>query len=405
MLHEQRFTVSFEYPVHFVDGVFSMENTALRDALCRREPARRHRVALVLEERVKACFPGLSADIERYFRHHGEQLALAAPPLAVAGGEECKNDPDAPERLARWFDSLGLDRQSFVVIVGGGSLLDMAGWAAAITHRGLRVVRVPTTVLAQNDSGVGVKNGVNAYGKKNFFGTFSPPFAVLSDPRFLETLEPRDKVSGMAEAVKVALIKDRDFFEWIEARADALAAFDLRIVSELVRRCAVLHLEHIATSGDPFELGSSRPLDFGHWVAHKLESLSRYSVRHGEAVAIGIAIDSLYSADQGLFSAPAADRVVALLDRLGLPIWDERLEHRSPTGRRVVLDGIQEFREHLGGELTLMMLESIGRGREVREVDEAAFDRVMDGLARRFAERSHGAVRGRPLRVDAEAAG
>jgi 3-dehydroquinate synthase len=342
---------------------------------------------VLLEERVSALWPALLGDIEAYFGHHGARLTLAGPPRVVPGGEECKNDAQAPTRLAEWFDALGMDRQSFVVIVGGGALQDMAGYAAAITHRGLRVVRVPTTVLSQNDSGMGVKNGVNAFGKKNFFGVFAPPFAVLDDFRFLETLDSRDKVSGMAEAVKVALIKDAPFFEWIVSEASRLASFEIAAVSELIRRCAMLHLDHIATSGDPFELGSSRPLDFGHWAAHKLEALSEFQLRHGEAVAVGIALDTWHSVEIGKLREADAERVTALIERIGLPTWDARLDAADGSGVRLVLGGIREFREHLGGDLTVMMLEGIGKGCEVRELDEAVVARSIARLRARSIER------------------
>lgn len=400
MLHVQRFTVSYEYPVHFGSSVFSPESTALVEAICRREPSRVHRVAFVVEERVAELWPSLVRDIHRYAAHHSGRLKLAGEPRRVPGGEECKNDPQAPGRLAEWFDALGMDRQSFIVIVGGGALQDMVGYAAAITHRGVRVVRVPTTVLSQNDSGVGVKNGVNAFGKKNFLGTFAPPFAVVTDFDFLGTLEPRDKVAGMAEAVKVALIKDGAFFEWLVAQADGLARFEMGAVSELVQRCAILHLAHIAGAGDPFELGSSRPLDFGHWAAHKLESLSGYTVRHGEAVAIGIALDTRYSVEVGLLGAADCERVLSLLERIGLPTWDARLDARGDEGRSVVLDGIREFREHLGGDLTLMMLEGLGAGREVRSVDEPSMERALDWLRAR-AGAAHSRRRDRAALLDA----
>lgn len=382
MLHLQRFSVSYDYPVYFGTRVFSAENTALVDALSRREPGRCHRAAFVVEARVAELFPQLLSDIEAYAARHSGRLVLADRPRVVSGGEACKTEARAPEQLAAWFDAIGLDRQSFVVIVGGGALLDMAGYAAAITHRGIRQVRVPTTVLSQNDSGVGVKNGVNAFGKKNFLGTFAPPFAVLDDFSFLSTLESRDKIAGMAEAVKVALIKDPAFFAWLDENAAALHRFELAAVSESIRRCAVLHLNHIA-GGDPFELGSSRPLDFGHWAAHKLESLSGYTVRHGEAVGIGIALDSRYSVETGLLSSADGERVLSVLERIGLPTWHPLLDERDAAGHRKVLAGIAEFREHLGGELTLMMLEGLGQGHEVRELDEAAVERCIDALRAR----------------------
>ena len=195
--------------------------------------------------------------------------------------------------------ALRIDRHSFVLAIGGGALLDVVGFAAATLHRGVRLVRMPTTVLAQNDAGVGVKNGINAFGAKNLLGTFAPPFAVINDSRFLSTLDRRDQIAGMAEAVKVALIRDRGFFAWISAHADALAAFAPDAVDHLIQRCAELHLQHIACGGDPFEQGSARPLDFGHWAAHKLEMLTGHAVRHGEAVAIGIALDCGYSVEAG----------------------------------------------------------------------------------------------------------
>src|SRR5690606_29750183 len=169
----------------------------------------------------------------------------------------------------------------------------------AIAHRGIRHLRVPTTVLSQNDSGMGVKNGINYRGKKNFVGTFSTPVAVFNDNLFLLTLDERAWLSGISEAVKVALIKDAGFFNWIERHADSLRRRDSADMDYLIFRYAELHLHHIA-GADPFGFGSSRPLDFGRWSAHKLEQLSDFEVLHGEAVAIGIALATVYSAIIGM---------------------------------------------------------------------------------------------------------
>src|SRR5205823_11964169 len=193
----------------------------------------------------------------------------------------------------------------------------MAGFAAATAHRGVRHVRIPTTTLSQADSGVGVKNGINAFGKKNFIGTFSVPFAVINDFEMLGSLPPRDKRAGYIEAVKVACIRDPDFFAAIEQDASRLREFEPGSMERLIHRCAELHVQHIATSGDPFEFGSARPLDFGHWAAHKLEQLSEYKIRHGEAVAIGIALDTIYSRKLGHLDAASAARVLDLLEALG----------------------------------------------------------------------------------------
>jgi 3-dehydroquinate synthase len=366
----QRFAVTLDYPVYFSERIFSLENPDFVAAISRKEPQRRHRCLFVVEERVAELWPALLTNIRAYTAAHSRSLQLACSPLVVPGGEDCKNDDRAPGQLLTRFEAEKMDRQSVVVIVGGGGLQDMVGYAAATAHRGLRVVRVPTTVLSQADSGVGVKNGVNAFGKKNFLGTFAAPFAVLADPEFLETLPPREAIAGMAEAVKVALIKDAQFFDWLAENAASLAKLDRTRVAKLVQHCAKLHLEHIATSGDPFELGTARPLDFGHWAAHKLESLSGYRISHGEAVAIGIALDTRYSAEIGLLRLEDAERVVALLEALGLSLWDSVLDLEDANGPRV-LAGLNEFREHLGGELCVTLLEQLGRGREVHQLDES----------------------------------
>ena len=218
--------------------------------------------------------------------------------------------------------------------IGGGAVLDLVGFVAATTHRGIRHIRVPTTVLAQNDSGVGVKNGVNAFGVKNMLGTFVPPVAVINDSAFIDVLPGRDKRAGMAEAVKVALIRDRAFFEWLEEKAAALALFASEPLDRLIRHCALLHMRQIAHGGDPFERGSGRPLDFGHWAAHKLEALSGYELRHGEAVAIGIALDTRYSVLAGLLPPGEDERVRALLERLGFALWHEACDARGADGKR-----------------------------------------------------------------------
>jgi 3-dehydroquinate synthase len=216
-----------------------------------------------------------------------------------------------------------------------------------------------------------VKNGVNLYEQKNFVGTFAPPFAVLNDLDFIETLPPRDKIAGMAEAVKVSLIRDAAFFEWLERHADDLVTFKRDAMSTMIRRCAELHMRQIAHGGDPFETGSARPLDFGHWAAHRLETLTHYHLRHGEAVAIGIALDIRYSVLARLLDQAAEERVHFLLDHLGFRLWHPALEMAMPNGRYAVLEGLREFREHLGGELTITLLSGIGVGVEVHEMDEA----------------------------------
>jgi len=252
--------------------------------------------------------------------------------------------------------------------------LDSTGYATAISHRGVKNIRIPTTVLSQNDSGVGVKNGINYKGKKNFLGTFSPPVAVFNDHNFLETLEHRDWRSGMAEAVKVALIKDKEFFNWLERNSGLLVQKNKTAMQYLVYRCAELHMEHIS-GGDPFEQGSSRPLDFGHWLAHKLEHLTDFLIRHGEAVAIGIAIDSAYSHLVEWLSKTDLDRIMHLLLNLGFELKHPKLLEKN---KLEIMDGLHDFREHLGGHLTIMLLEGIGKGKEINKMEPELINKSVD---------------------------
>ena len=363
------FAVPFRYAVHFTERVFDGANPVFAAAVSRLEPARRHRLLVVIDDGVERAHPTLIDSIGRYVAAHASRLQLAAEPIVVPGGERCKNDPALVTRLHERMAALGLDRQSFCVVIGGGAVQDMAGFAAATCHRGVRVVRLPTTVLGQNDSGVGVKNGVNAFGMKNFVGSFAVPFAVINDFAFLATLAQRDRVAGMAEAVKVALIRDARFFDWLCEHAGALARLEPEATRVMIRECARLHVEHIATGGDPFELGSSRPLDYGHWAAHKLESLTQHRLRHGEAVGIGLALDSRYSVEAGLLDPASGERIIRLLDELGFRLYDSALEARDDAGQLRVVEGLREFREHLGGELTISLLRAPGQAVNVHEMD------------------------------------
>ncbi len=376
---QETIDLSFRYTVHFTRGVFSPDNTLLRDTLAPsgRAPAK---VLFVLDRGLSQATPGLIDAIENYCRAHGQVLQLVRSPILVPGGESVKNSGLYTQIVQEAVNEFGVCRHSYIIAVGGGAVLDMAGYAAATSHRGVRLIRIPSTVLSQNDSGVGVKNGINAFGKKNFLGTFAPAVAVLNDFNFLETLSDRDWRSGISEAVKVALIKDSAFFETLEANARALAHRNMAAMEKLIHRCAQLHLEHIARVGDPFESGSSRPLDFGHWAAHKLEHLTSFELRHGEAVAIGMALDSTYACLKGMLPEAAWIRIVGLLDSLGFDLYHPEME------RPEIFEGLKEFREHLGGELCITLLEGIGHSIQVHEMDEELLKGAITAL-REFTTR------------------
>jgi 3-dehydroquinate synthase len=391
----QKVRVDFEYPVCFTTGVLAPSNLLLRDLVARSADRSPSDVVVVLDQGVLDHHPRLTEQILEYAQRHKTVLHLAAPVLVVPGGEAVKNDPRHVDAIHHTINEAGLCRHSYVVAIGGGAVLDAAGYAAATAHRGIRLIRVPTTVLAQDDSAMGVKNGINAFGKKNYLGTFAPPFAVINDASFLVTLPDRQWRAGVSEAIKAALIKDRAFFDYLEEHAAALRARDLSVMEQVIRRCAVLHLNHIASGGDPFELGSSRPLDFGHWSAHKLEQLTDHRLGHGEAVAIGIALDTTYSYLSGFLPEDDWRRILSLLPALGLSVYvpelgqnlDGGAEPGAAAGVPDVLDGLDEFREHLGGALTILMLRSIGAPFDVHDIRRDVMIRSI-GVLRDF-EHAH----------------
>lgn len=381
----QDFQVSFRYPVHFTEGLFDLGNPLFHEIIREAGSDLPKKVLAVVDRGLYRHHPGLLAEIEEYCREHDESIALTAAPLLLPGGEAVKNDPLHVTILHQAIQAAGLCRHSYVAAIGGGALIDTVGFAAATAHRGVRLLRVPTTVLAQADAAIGVKNSVNAMGQKNFLGVFSPPAAVFNDFAFLTTLSQKDWIGGVAESVKVALVKDAAFFDFLENRAEALEQRDPRSMREVIQRCAVLHLEHIATAGDPFEQGNSRPLDFGHWAAHRLELLSSFELGHGEAVAIGIALDTTYSYLAGLLQKAAWQRVLTLLNDLGFTLYVPQLDQRS-----AILQGLEDFRAHLGGRLAVMLLWDIGQGMEATEIDQRTVTAALDLLrqvTREYSER------------------
>ena len=377
----QKFAVEYSFPVIFTRDAFSGDNPALSDVLRNAGPGR-WRILVIIDSFVASAAPWLMEKIVRYADKHREIMELVLPPFVVRGGEVCKSDPVEVEQIHTLVEKNGLCRHSFILAIGGGAVLDAAGFAAATAHRGIRFIRMPTTTLSQNDSGVGVKNGINALGRKNFIGTFAPPFAVINDFSFLTTLPARELRAGISEAVKVALIKDRPFFDFLYANREKLAAFDPDTMERMIIRCAELHMDHIGTSGDPFEFGSSRPLDFGHWTAHKLEELTKGELRHGEAVAIGIALDSLYSFQQGLISEIQLHRILATLEGIGFQLYHPALSWFD------IGKALREFQEHLGGVLSIPLLSGIGNRIEAHDIDLETYRSCVATLGARVGKKS-----------------
>jgi 3-dehydroquinate synthase len=384
--YEMTFSVPFDFPVYFTKDLFHPQNDLLMSVIDRRREHRRHRVKVFLDSGVYQAIPDLRGRIEAYFNQREERLELEGTVDIVPGGAQGKKGWELAMRAMEAIAEEYLCRQSFVVAVGGGSFLDIIGLAASLVHRGLRLIRVPTTVLSQNDAGVGVKNGIDHRGMKNFAGTFAPPFAVLIDYRFLETLPGKYWTGGIAEAFKVAIIKDPEFFDFLCRNSGKLRQKDATVISTLVKRCAVLHLDHIRNNGDPFEFGSARPLDFGHWSAHKLEVLSGYGIGHGQAVSIGIAMDTYYAAGIGLITENERDTIIDALEKTGLPVWSDFLEKKTIEGGLEILEGLREFQEHLGGELNITLPDGIGQKVEIHEMDHKIIKAAICYLKRRASQ-------------------
>lgn len=373
--------VTFKHRIVFTREAFSAGNPELGEVLA--EGGGR-RAMVFIEETVAAVWPDLVNEIQTYFA--GIDIDFRGTSV-FPGGEAAKADDHLVKQVWAAIDAAHLDRHSYALVIGGGAFLDAVGYAAATAHRGVRLVRFPTTTLSQDDSGVGVKCAINAFGKKNWVGSFAVPYAVINDFSFLHSQNEETRRGGLIEAVKVALVRDREFFSWIVENLEALAALEPDALEACVEKSALLHARHIATGGDPFETGSSRPLDFGHWAAHKLEAMTSYQLFHAPAVGVGLALDTLYSARAGLLKFSIADQVLRVLDGLGISIYHPALDWVDDTGRRRVLDGLDEFREHLGGELTVLLLKDLGEGVDVHQFDEVMLGECINELRTRWESR------------------
>lgn len=375
----QSIDISFSVPqVHrlrFTHDILSEDRQVLLDLL--ESPAEQPaRVQVWCDENVAAARPELQQRIDALLASEPERVRRASRMQIVPGGEAVKNDIHILERMLKVFNAAELDRWSYVIAIGGGAMLDAVGFAAAIAHRGIRLIRLPTTTLAQADSALGVKNGVNLFQKKNWIGSFCTPWAVVNDTALLSTLPTRDFRCGFAESVKVALLKSSELLDTICADAKKIDDRQMDSALPIIRETALCHLRHITQGGDPFEQLEARPLDYGHWSAHKLETMTNFEMRHGEAVAIGVAIDTVYSARTLGLRDESVRKVLQCLADLGFS-----LNHPALANREELRQGLEEFRQHLGGRLTLTMLQQVGQPIEIHEVDwdemNAAIDHVV----------------------------
>ncbi|MFT5127963.1 MAG: 3-dehydroquinate synthase [Rhodothermales bacterium] len=361
-LYDQNVALTLDYKVMFSRGIFASDDSAFLDLF----GDEHRRVLVFVDDQVAATWPTLRDEIQVWAKRNSRIVDLCGV-QTVPGGEPVKNSMQTFNSVASLAREHGICRHSYIIAIGGGAVLDAIGFAASVVHRGIRLIRMPTTVLSMNDSGVGVKNGINYAGSKNFLGVFAPAHAVVCDLDFLSTLDHRTWSSGIAEAFKVAAIKDGEFLEWLISHSKELAAREPGAEEHMIVRTAELHMDHISQGGDPFERGSSRPLDFGHWAAHRLETMTDFELLHGEAVSIGIALDLAYAVRLELLSEADAKRVVIAMRDVGMPVTHAFLTERFDQ----VLVGLEEFREHLGGNLTIAMPSPLGQQVDIFEIDSA----------------------------------
>jgi len=324
--------IIFKHCIRFSKNVFNSENDTLKKLF---PPAPSAKAIIFIENEIIVHFPQIEREIKDWFSDQS-QLTLTNI-VRAEGGEYCKRSETVCREVMDAIEKDKVDRHSYVWVIGGGAFLDVVGFAAATAHRGIRLVRFPTTTLSQDDSGVGVKNGINLYKKKNFLGTFAVPYAVVNDFRFLYSQPEQVCREGLVEAIKVALVKDANFFFWMESNIEALAQLEPSILETT--------------------------------VIHKAEQLSDFRLTHAQAVSIGLVLDTMYAWRKGFLSEDSYKRVISLLKGLKLPLWDDSFSIKNPEGRLSLLDGLDEFREHLGGQLTIMLLREIGEGFDVHEMD------------------------------------
>ncbi len=368
------------YPVVFTENVFDPDNRALVDALDRLKENRVHRAMVFIDSNVADAQPELIQQIIQYFEAHGDDIELAEEPRVIPGGEIIKNDMDVVGPMISAMIDAHLCRHSYAIIVGGGAVLDTVGLAASLMRRGIRVVRIPTTLYAQINAGLGLEVSVNFDGRKNSVGAFAPPFAVINDWQFFYSLPDRDWLSGVTEAFRLAILFDGEWFDELYSMLNVLPQRRSEDLAYVLSRTAQIYLGALESASDPLEEHSGRPLDLGHWSAYKLESISAFEIPHAEATAMGVLIDACYASRQGWLSNADFERIYTAYAQLGVPLWFPELEEVSADGNLSIFHGIPDFQEHKGGILSIPFPTGLGSTRQEYLIDLAVMEEVFEQL-------------------------
>ena len=323
---------------------------------------KRQRVAIVTDENV--------ADLHLNTLIEGlEGAGISTVSLTLPAGESTKSWPHF-ERTVEWLLSEKIERRDVVIALGGGVIGDLVGFAAAVLRRGIRFVQMPTSLLAQVDSSVGGKTGINAPHGKNLIGAFHQPSMVLADIDVLDTLTPRDFLAGYGEVVKYGLLGNEAFFEWLEEHGPALANGDKEARAEAVRISCQMKADIV--EHDETEQGDRALLNLGHTFCHALEAATEYSDRllHGEGVAIGCALAFDLSARMGLCAQEAPSRVAQHLNAMGMKSQLSDIDGALPSAEALV-DLMAQDKKVVDGQLRFILARGIGQAFVTSDVDRA----------------------------------
>lgn len=386
-MYHQEFEVLCRYDVYFTRDLFDLDNPLLPSIFVDPEPDGCYHVGVCIDDGLVAAQPDLPDRVVAYFSAHRDRLRLTCEPAIIPGGEARKSDWSAVHDTVWHFGGAACGRQDYGLAIGGGAMLDLVGFALSIIHRGVRLVRVPSTVLAQSDAGVGVRSFVNEAGRKDFASALAPPFAVVNDLSLIRSLNRREWIGGTAEAFKIAVTRDASFFQWLCDHAEAIQGRDVPVMEALIKRAAVGHLERLREEGVSFGGGREQPLDFGHWAGHRIEAQSRFWLAHGQAIAVGMALDSVYARRVGLIDDDELARILRALIDTGLPVYSKHLDARGPSGELKLLPYLRDLRRRLGGRLALTLPDGVGHCIPVREIDVRIVAEAVEFL-KSFSDRT-----------------